>query len=74
MLRASAQAVDFKVARYFGEGQPQSLSCFNGPFNWQVWQAGFLSVPSVHFDCERPDKITRGACAYNDDKVISKTL
>jgi len=24
----------------------------------------------MQFDSEKPDKITRGACAYNDDKVI----
>jgi len=24
----------------------------------------------VQFDGEKPDKITRGACACNDDKVI----
>src|SRR5437016_11008867 len=38
--------------------------------NWQVWQVGFLFVFSVQFDSEKPDKITRGACACNDDKVI----
>jgi hypothetical protein len=26
------------------------------------WQAGFLLLFSVHFDGEKPDKITRGAC------------
>ena len=38
--------------------------------NWQVWQVGFLFVFSMQFDSEQPDKITRGACACNDDKVI----
>jgi hypothetical protein len=38
--------------------------------NWQTWQTGFLFVFSVQFDSEKPDKITRGACACNDDKVI----
>jgi hypothetical protein len=38
--------------------------------NRHVWQAGFLFVFSVQFDGEKPDKITRGACACNDDKVI----
>jgi hypothetical protein len=33
-------------------------------------KAGFLAVLSVQFDGEKPDKITRGACACNDDKVI----
>jgi hypothetical protein len=47
---------------------PQSLSCFHGALNWQVWQAGFLFVFLVQFHGEKPDKITRGAC--NDDKVI----
>jgi hypothetical protein len=27
----------------------------------------------VQFDGEKPDKITRGACACNDDKVILRT-
>jgi hypothetical protein len=44
--------------------------CFHGALNWQVWQVGFLFVFSVQFDGEKPDKITRGACACNDDKVI----
>jgi hypothetical protein len=30
----------------------------------------FLSVLSVQCDGEKPDKITRGACACNDDRVI----
>src|SRR6267143_3991791 len=29
-----------------------------------------LCLFSVQFDGEKPDKITRGACACNDDKVI----
>jgi hypothetical protein len=49
---------------------PQSLSCFHGAPNWQTWQTGFLSVLSVQFYGEKPDKITRGAGACNDDKVI----
>ena len=49
---------------------PQSLSYFYGAFNWQVRQAGFLIVFSVQFDGEKADKITRGACACNDDRVI----
>jgi hypothetical protein len=47
---------------------PQSLSYFHEALNWQVWQAG--SVLSVQFDGEKPDKITHGAGACNDDKVI----
>jgi hypothetical protein len=31
----------------------------------------FLFVFSVQFDGEKPDKITRGASACNDDKVSS---
>ncbi len=38
--------------------------------NWQTWQTGFLFVFSMQFDSEKPDKITGGACACNDDKVI----
>src|SRR6266699_3024526 len=49
---------------------PQSLSCFHEALNWQTWQTGFLFVFPVQFDGEKPDKITRGACACNDDKVI----
>ncbi len=49
---------------------PQSLSCFHEALNWQTWQTGFLFVFSVQFDGEKPDKITGGACACNDDKVI----
>src|SRR6266403_2834617 len=49
---------------------PQSLSYFHGALNWQTWQTGFLFVFSVQFDGEKPDKITRGASACNDDKVI----
>jgi len=48
----------------------QSLSYFHEALNWQTWQTGFLFVFSVQFDGEKPDKITRGACACNDDKVI----
>jgi hypothetical protein len=44
--------------------------CFHGALNWQVWQVGFLFVFSVQFDGEKPDKVTRGACACNDDKFI----
>jgi hypothetical protein len=43
---------------------------FSRALNWQVWHAGFLFVFSLQFDGEKPDKITRGACACNDDKVI----
>jgi len=49
---------------------PQSLSYFQEALNWQVWQVGFLFVLSMQFDSEKPDKITRGAHACNDDKVI----
>jgi hypothetical protein len=49
---------------------PQSLSYFHEALNWQTWQTGFLFVFSVQLDGEKPDKITRGACACNDDKVI----
>src|SRR5947207_14972120 len=49
---------------------PQALSCFHEALNWQTWQTGFLFVFSVQLDGEKPDKITRGACACNDDKVI----
>ncbi len=50
------------------------LSYFHGALNWQVWQAGFLLLFSLQFDGEKPDKITRGACACNDDKVIFENL
>jgi hypothetical protein len=52
----------------------QSLSYFHGSLNWQTWQTGFLFVFSVQLDGEKPDKITRGACACNDDKVIFENL
>src|SRR5205807_8066344 len=46
------------------------LSYFHEALNWQTWQTGFLIVFPVQFDSEKPDKITRGACACNDVKVF----
>ena len=42
--------------------------------NWQVWQIGFLFVFSMQFDREKPDKITRGACACNDRVIFENPL
>jgi hypothetical protein len=51
--------------------QGATITCyFHEALNWQTWQTGFLFVFSMQFDSEKPDKITRGACACNDDRVI----
>src|SRR6266566_4652796 len=64
-------ASSLRTVGKISEGKaPQSLSYFHEALNWQTWQTGFLFVFPVQFDGEKPDKITRGACACNDDKVI----
>jgi len=60
-----------------GENKPRQgahdpLSYFHGPLLGIVWQAGFLFVFSVQFDGEKPDKITRGACAVTTTKSFSR--
>jgi hypothetical protein len=60
--------------KYAGGAQGDDLRTFLGEFLSNLLQvevlSRFLVVFSMQFDSEKPDKITRGACACNDDKVV----